>query len=63
MVVKMAKIKFIEDNIIIERGNDDENELLFNILGNQVENKSELENFLFQWKNRKVILGDVNLCG
>lgn len=59
----MAKIKFVNDEIIVERGNEEDNKLLFDILSSFVENKSELDNFLFQWKNRKVFFGNVDLCG
>jgi len=61
---KTARIKILPDGkIMVERHENRLNEKVFDLLSSSVKNTKKLENFLFQWPDRKVFLGNFDLCG
>ena len=58
------KIKIQPDGqILLERQGGSVDEAQYEALLNLVKDKDKLRNFLFQWKDRKILLGQADLCG
>ena len=57
-------IKILPDGKIqVERLSDDVNERVYEAFVDHVKYPEDLNNFLFQWKNREIFIGDGDLCG
>ena len=52
-----------DGQLLIERGDNIDNEKMFELLETYVSDKEKLRNFLFQWKDRRIICGMSDLCG
>ena len=49
--------------ILLERFDNTINENLYAVFSSLSKNSAELHNFLFQWEQREVLIGDSGLCG
>ena len=52
-----------DGKLLIERGSDNNNTVIYEALSHHVLNRQELSNFLFQWPKREILQGEGDLCG